>query len=80
MTLVKRVRNFLLDQDYYVDFYDQFVHVYQYQDILELKEERICLQMASFQLLFLGKDFTIKQLEKHELLFQGVLESMQILR
>ncbi len=56
MQLVNRVRNFLIDDDYYIDLYENFIHVFSYEDILQLRENEVVLQMNSFQLV-LGKSF-----------------------
>lgn len=76
MHLTNRVREFLVNQNYYIDIYDNHVHVFHYIDVLTLEEEKIVLQMDSFQLHLKGKNFRVKQLEKQEILITGILESL----
>lgn len=80
MQLVNRVRNFLIDDDYYIDLYENFIHVFSYEDILQLRENEVVLQMNSFQLVLKGSHFLVKKLEKKELLLQGVLEELKMIR
>ena len=76
MHLTNRVREFLIDQDYYIDIYENHIHVFHYIDVLKLQEEEIILQMEQFQLHMKGHEFRVKQLEKHEILIIGTLESL----
>lgn len=80
MQLVNKVRNFLVDQDYYIDIYNNFVHVFRYVDILKLQDEEIILQMDSFQLVLKGANFRVSRLEKQEILISGILENLKFVR
>lgn len=80
MQLVNRVRNFLIDQNYYIDIYDQYVHVFHYIDILKLQDEEIILQMDGFQLCLKGANFRVNRLEKQEILITGMLDDLKFVR
>lgn len=80
MRLVNRVRNFLVDQEYYIDIYEGNIHVFRYIDILKLQDSEIVLQMEQFQLLLKGANFRVKRLEKSEILVSGVLEELKFVR
>jgi len=80
MRLVNRVRNFLVDQEYYIDIYNDMIHVFRYVDILKLQDEEIILQMENFQLDIKGNHFRVKRLENQEILISGFLESVVFLR
>jgi len=80
MQLVNRVRSFLVEQNYYIDIYDRYVHVFHYVDILKLQDEEIILQMDSFQLILKGANFRVNRLEKGEILISGTLESLNMIR
>ncbi len=76
MHLTSRVREFLIDQNYYIDIYDGHIHVFHYVDIVKLQEEEIVLQMESFLLKIYGSNFRVKRLETQEILLSGNLERM----
>lgn len=76
MHLTNRVREFLIDQNYYIDIYENHIHVFHYIDVIKLEEEEIILQMEQFQLHMKGYEFRVKQLEKQEILISGVIESL----
>lgn len=80
MHLYKTMRNFLLDFDYYIDIYEQMIHVFNYVDILKLNDHEVKLAMPSFTLLITGHDFSVKRLEKREILLEGNLENVRFIK
>lgn len=80
MHLYKTMKNFLMDYDYYIDIYDNKIHVFNYIDILKLNDEEIVLAMATFTLTLKGTSFVVKRLEKREILIEGVLEDVRFTR
>ena len=80
MHLYKTMRNFLLDFDYYLDIYENKIHVFNYVDILKLNESEIKLAMQTFILLITGQNFSVKRLEKREILLEGIIEQVRFIR
>lgn len=80
MHLTNKVRSFLIDQNYYIDIYDEEIHVFHYIDILKLNDEEIILQMEEFKLMIKGENFRVKRLEKKEILISGILDSLELER
>ena len=80
MHLYKTMKNFLMDFDYYIDIYENKIHVFNYVDILKLTEDEILLAMTGFNLSFNGTSFVVKKLEKREILIEGVLNDVRFIR
>lgn len=80
MHLYKTMRNFLLDFNYYIDIYEKNIHVFNYVDILKLNDSEIKLLMPSFTLIITGSNFSVKRLEKREILLEGELENVRFLK
>ncbi len=78
MPLINHVRNFLTNQNYYIDIYEGNIHVFHYIDILKLQDNEISLQMDGFCLNLIGENFRVKRLEKNEILIGGKLENLKI--
>ncbi len=76
MRLINPVRNFLVDKAYYIDIYENHIHVFHYIDIIVLRDTEIRLQMEGFQLVLTGTDFCVKKLETQEILIFGFLRSL----
>ena len=80
MHLYQTIQSFLYDQDYFIDLWQQNIHVYGFVDVLTLEEKQICLQLPHFALELLGNDFRVLKLTKNEILIQGTLESLRVLQ
>ncbi len=80
MHLYKTMKNFLMDFDYYIDLYENKIHVFNYTDILKLNDEEIILAMPSFTLALKGNNFSVKQLEKREILIDGQINQVVFTR
>ncbi len=80
MHLYKTMKNFLMDFDYYIDIYEDKIHVFNYIDIEKLNDTEIVLAMPAFTLSFKGTSFVVKRLEKREILIEGLLDEVRFLR
>lgn len=80
MKLLNHVRGFLIDEEYYIDIYENKIHVFHYIDILKLQDEEIILQMSDFKLVLKGVNFRVSRLENREILISGVLDSLEMIR
>ena len=78
MHLYKTIKNFLFDQDYFLDLWQKKIHVYGFIDIVTLQEQKIVLAFPDFQILILGTSFHVLKLTKNEILLEGELESIQV--
>lgn len=76
MQLVNKVRSFLVDQNYYIDIYEDNIHIFHYIDIMKLQNEEIILQMDGFRLILIGENFRVKRLENREILVSGLLKNL----
>lgn len=74
------MKNFLMDFDYYIDLYENKIHVFNYTDILKLTDEEVLLAMPLFTLHLKGNQLRVKQLEKREILLEGMIEQVNFKR
>ena len=80
MHLYKTMKNFLMDFDYYIDLYENKIHVFNYVDIEKLTDTEIVLAMPSFTLSLIGTSFVVKRLEKREILLEGEIQDVRFTR
>ena len=80
MHLYKTLKSFLYDQDYFVDLWKNCLHVYGIVDIDTLKEQKIVLTLEKFKLEINGENFRVLKLSKKEILIQGEVSEMKVLR
>lgn len=80
MHLYKTLKSFLYDQDYFVDLWKDCLHVYGIVEIDTLKEQKIVLTLEKFKLEINGENFRVLKLSKKEILIQGEVSEMKVLR
>ena len=77
MHLYKTIQNFLYDKDYFIDMWEDFIHVYGFIDIEVLKEDKITLVLPQSKIFLQGHSFRVIKLTKKEILIEGVLTEMR---
>lgn len=80
MRIVKNLQNFLLDQDYYIDIFNNCIHVYYYEELLSLSEKKIELKLKEFILEINGENLVVSRLDNHEILIKGTINEMRFQR
>ena len=77
MHLYKTIKNFLYDQDYFIDIWDKYIHIFHFIDIETLNENLIVLILDKFKLEIKGEDFKVLKLTKNEILIAGNIKEMR---
>lgn len=80
MRIIKNLQNFLLDQDYYIDIFDHCLHVYYYETLLSLSDDKIELKLKEFILEIIGENLVVSRLDNHEILVKGIIKEMRFQR
>ena len=76
MRIVKNLSNFLKDQEYYIDIFNNYLHVYSYLDLISLSSKLIELKMPDFNLIIEGENLIITEMDKQELLIKGIITNV----
>lgn len=79
MHLYKSIKSFLFDKDYFINIFENHVHLFGFLDILSLGETSSSFRFENFTLEIKGSDFRVLKLTKNELLIQGKVLEMRIL-
>lgn len=80
MHLYKTMKSFLFDQDYFIDIWKTYIHVFGIVDIDTLSENTIILLLETFKLNLKGESFRVLKLTKNEILIEGKLESIGVIK
>jgi len=80
MRIIKNIQNFLLDQDYYIDIFNNCLHVYHYESLITLENTYISLKLKEFILNIEGKDLIVSMMDNHEILIKGLITKMEFIR
>ncbi len=80
MHIKKNLENFLMDQEYYIDLFKNFIHVYYYESLTSLSANLIEIKLKDFSLEIKGEDLVVKEFDRHEILIKGIIKEMRFLR
>jgi hypothetical protein len=64
------IKNFLYDQQYFINVYDNYIHLFNYEKIDLFSKDKIIFTFANFRLIIKGKDFYICKMLKKEILIK----------
>ena len=80
MQIRDNLKNFLYDQEYYIDLYQDYIHLYGYEKLVSLSSTSIEIKFKSFLLKVKGQNLRIKNMDKKEMLIKGLIEEMRLYR
>lgn len=80
MRIMKNLQNFLYDQEYFIDIFQNCLHVYYYEELLSLSDTLIELKLKEFILVIEGENLSISSMDKHEMLMKGKINNMRFKR
>ncbi len=71
--------NFLYDKKFFINIYDNFIHVFNFNEISCLSSNIICLQFDGFDLEIKGNDLFITKLIHKEMLIKGQIKNVEFI-
>lgn len=69
--------NFLYDKDYFINIYDEYIHVFNYQELISLSSNKIILKMESFKIEVKGDNLFITKMLPNEILIKGRISKVE---
>ncbi|MEG0794430.1 MAG: YabP/YqfC family sporulation protein [Bacilli bacterium] len=63
--------NFLYDKEYFINIYEGFIHVFNYEELTSITNKLIVLKLTNFNLEIKGTDLLISKLLPNEILIKG---------
>ncbi len=73
MHIKETILNFLYDKNYFISVYDDYVHVYNYKELISLTSKLIIFKMDDFNLEIKGDNLFITKMMASEVLIKGKL-------
>ena len=80
MKMINNIRNYLEDKEYYIDVFDNKLHVFNYMRLSRLTNKEIVISFNKFNLYIFGSDIKVEQMNKSEILFKGNFDKLEIKR
>lgn len=80
MKIVNNLKDFLMDQEYYIDIYDNKLHAYNYKKLLKLSDTVVELQFEKFILEIKGNNIKVIEMNNIEMMMSGQIDNVRIKR
>ena len=76
LNIKNTIIDFLYDKNYFITMYENFLYIYNFQEIITLTNELIMLSIENFKIKITGSDLKIKKINSSELLIEGNIISL----
>ena len=76
LNIKNTIIDFLYDKNYFITMYENFLYIYNFQEIIKLTNELIMLSIENFKIKITGSDLKIKKINSSELLIEGNIISI----
>lgn len=68
--------NFLYDKKYFINIYDEYIHVFNYEELISLSSKKIELKFNNFKLVIDGENLFINKMFPNEMLIKGTINKV----
>lgn len=68
--------NFLYDKKYFINIYDEYIYVFNYEELISLSNKKIELKFKEFNLIIEGNDLFINKMFPNEMLIKGIINKV----
>lgn len=77
MHILNNLKNYLYDQDYIINIYDNFLYLFNYVELIKLSDTSLKVKFLNFVLNVDGKKFLIYKITKKEMLIKGEVTNVR---
>lgn len=78
MNIRNNIMNYLLDRDYVICTYENYVYIYKYESLENFSDERITLGLKTKKITIKGTDLTIVKITKDEISIKGCISAIEM--
>ncbi len=78
MNIYKNIKNFLYDENALMALFNNYIYIYNYQEVLTLTSEEVIVKLDTRILHLTGNDFKIKSMLPKELQIFGIIRKIEI--
>ncbi len=80
MHLLKTLKNYLYDQNYVVNIYDNYLYLFNYIELIHLTDTNLKVKFQNFIIEVEGKSFLIYKMTNNEMLIKGEVINVRFIR
>ena len=76
MHIKESLINFLYDKDYFINIFENYIHVFNFRELKSLSSKKIILKLDTFTLDIEGNDLFIIKMLPNEVLIKGTISKV----
>ncbi len=76
MHIKESLINFLYDKDYFINIFENYIHVFNFRELKSLSSKKIILKLDTFTLDIEGNDLFITKMLPNEVLIKGSISKV----
>jgi len=80
MRIIDNIKTFLYDKNYFINIFDDKIHIFNYLNLVELNDKEIILAMDGFNLEIKGSNLHVIRMASLELMIKGNVDSLRFKR
>ncbi len=78
MLMLNNIKNYLYDKKYFINLFDNYIHVFNYLKLLKFSNDEVSLQLEFFILNIKGNNLFITKMTNNEILIKGDVLELEI--
>lgn len=78
MNIKNNLINFLYDKNYFISIYEDYIHVFNYIELINISSDKIEFKINNFKLIIKGTNLVLTKMLKNEVLIKGKLKEIGI--
>ena len=80
MHILNNLKNYLYDQNYIINIYDNYVYLFNYIELIRLMDTSIKIKFSNFIIDIEGTNFLIYKMTKKEMLIKGDVNNVRFIK
>lgn len=80
MHILNNLKNYLYDQNYIINIYDNYVYLFNYIELIRLMDTSIKIKFSNFIIDIEGTNFLIYKMTKKEMLIKGEVNNVRFIK
>ena len=77
MKKIEKLKNFIMDNEFRMTFFENRIHVINYQELISLSDEKIRIKSTNLTITFTGTQLILSKLLDQEIMIEGTLTKVE---
>jgi len=80
MHILKTLKNYLYDENYVVNIYNNYFYLFNYLELIKLTDTNIKIKFEKFNIDITGENFMVYKMTNKEMLIKGNVDNVRFIK